>query len=151
MTKIYTEEFEYFEPLHLLNLAKNLYNDLNDDNIMNNIQSHIPKSTIIRTIVNRIYYAIFLYIRSWLIEKYDYKSSYGDHGLIPKFFKEEKPLNPYVINKNITSRFYLLKNNRQYCDYELNVHNKEKICGKWFDTELEDLFKDAEYIISMLK
>lgn len=69
-------EFEFFQPLDFLEFSNEIYGEYDSFNSM--------PSAVKRTVINRIYYSIFLYVREWLIQFDDYSSTIKDHSEIPK-------------------------------------------------------------------
>ena len=79
------EDFVNFESSHFLELAKLLYEDVNDSEY---------KYALERTIITRIYYVAFLFLREWMKkENYGYllKNNGKDHSIIPDFIYRECP------------------------------------------------------------
>ena len=109
---MYGDDFNSFEPINFFELSKELYMK------MNGLDSN--ESSIKRTIVSRLYYAAFLHAREWLILETDYESrGTGDHYHVPEFIMVHTSF-PMNIKINLKDRLTSLKNNRHYCDYELN-------------------------------
>ena len=115
---------------------------------MNSLDSN--ESSIKRTIVNRLYYAAFLHAREWLIVKADYESKgAGDYFHIPEFIINQTSFPPNV-RINIKDRLISLKNNRHYCDYNLNNDFYNYLPDR-YKFSLEDLFDFSDYMLRTLK
>lgn len=95
-------DFVNFESEHFLELAKLLYDDLNDSEY---------KSALERTIITRIYYSVFLFLREWMKEE-NYgsllKNNGEDHSIIPKVIYDYGPCD-YQTNHDIANNFKDLK------------------------------------------
>ena len=133
------DEFNNFQPIDFLNVAKELYSDLNEDN--QNI------SAIKRIIYGRIYYATFLFLREWLIKNEGYKS-YRDHENVPKAFVNKGPFGR-VRNKQISKNLKRLKKLRHQADYFITrplVGSEEY--KKWIPDNIDDAFDLAEDIFN---
>ena len=115
---------------------------------MNSLDSN--ESSIKRTIVNRLYYAAFLHAREWLILETDYESrGTGDHYHVPEFIMVHTSF-PMNIKINLKDRLTSLKNNRHYCDYELNNEFYSYLPDR-YKFSLDDLIDFSDYIIRTLK
>lgn len=133
------EEFDNFQPIDFLNVAKELYYNLNDENP--NI------SAIKRVIYGRIYYATFLFIREWLIENRDYVSN-NDHTNIPKAFISKGPFNR-VRNKQISKNLKRLKKLRHQADYFISQPSENSpLYEKWIPDDIDRAFDLAEDIFN---
>ena len=107
-------------------------------------------SSIQRTIVSRLYYAAFLHARSWLVLNENYEShSAGDHYFIPQFIMKSESLS-FKTRENIKNILISLKNNRHYCDYELNNEFYSYLPDR-YKFSLDDLIDFSDYIIRTLK
>ena len=139
---MYGDAFNSFEPINFFELSKELYMK------MNGLDSN--ESSIKRTIVSRLYYAAFLHAREWLILETDYESrGTGDHYHVPEFIMVHTSF-PMNIKINLKDRLTSLKNNRHYCDYELNNEFYSYLPDR-YKFSLDDLFDFSDYIIRTLK
>ena len=136
------EDFINFESKHYLELAKLLYNHINDTEY---------KSALERTIITRIYYAVFLFLREWM-KKENYgiylKNNGLDHAIIPNFIYDNGPCD-YQTNHDIANNFKDLKKLRQQCDYFLELPKKgTDESNKWINISTQDAILTAEFIIN---
>ena len=136
------EDFINFESKHYLELAKLLYNHINDTEY---------KSALERTIITRIYYAVFLFLREWM-KKENYgiylKNNELDHAIIPNFIYDNGPCD-YQTNHDIANNFKDLKKLRQQCDYFLELPKKgTDESNKWINISTQDAILTAEFIIN---
>lgn len=133
------DDFENFDPLDFLEFSKELY----DKNEIFKSNS----STLKRVMYGRIYYAVFLFVREWLISHSDYESN-KDHKNIPKALVNKGPSNK-LNNKQISLDFKRLQQLRIQADYFIEVPNENsKEYEKWFTDSVEDAFYRARDIIS---
>lgn len=136
------EDFDNFESKHYLELAKLLYGDLNDSEY---------KSALERTVITRIYYSVFLFLREWMKEEnkdYLLKNNGDDHKIIPDFIYKYGPHDPQT-NHDIANNFKDLKKLRRQCDYFLELPDKgTDDWNKWIRLSTRDAILTAEFIIN---
>ena len=114
---MYSEDFELFEPIHFLELSEELYDK------MDKLES--KSSAIKRTIVNRAYYAAFLYIRQWLINEGKFTSRGPiDHSEVPNAIIGNTPTWE-VFEKDLRDKLIGLGKNRRHCDYYFELPSFE--------------------------
>ena len=136
------EDFVNFESNHFLELAKLLYDDVNDSEY---------KSALERTIITRIYYAVFLFLREWMKEE-NYgcllKNNGEDHSIIPDFIYNNGPCDNQT-NHDIANNFKDLKRLRRQCDYFLELPSPgTDESKKWIRLSTRDAILTAEFIIN---
>lgn len=137
---MYSEDFELFEPVHFLELSEELYEKMSILDSKN--------SAIKRTIVNRAYYAAFLYIREWLISEKEYVSKGPiDHSKVPNEIIGNTPMFEFF-EKDLRDKLIGLGKNRRYCDYSFDLPSFEGKNGKYFKLELSDLIHNSRELIS---
>ena len=103
-----------FDPLLFKDLA---------DKLQNNIGVNSSSEEAMRTIINRLYYSIYLYIRDKLCEKHKYRSlceneidkhpSQGPHELVINSLK--------IKNYDASNKLYELFELRKVADYKMKV------------------------------
>ena len=139
---MYGDDFNSFKPVYFFELSNELYEK------MDALDSN--SSSIQRTIVSRLYYDAFLHARSWLVLNENYEShSAGDHYFIPQFIMKSESLS-FKTRENIKNMLISLKNNRHYCDYELNNEFYSYLPDR-YKFSLDDLIDFSDYIIRTLK
>lgn len=133
------DEFNNFQPIDFLNVAKDLYSNLNDDT---------PNSSAIKRIIyGRIYYATFLFIREWLIENEGYES-FKDHENVPKAFVNKGPFGR-VRNKQISKNLKRLKKLRHQADYFITKPLEgTALYRKWLPDDIDSAFELANDIFN---
>lgn len=135
-------DFVNFESEHFLELAKLLYDGLNDSEY---------KSALERTIITRIYYSVFLFLREWMKEEnYGHllKNEGKDHSIIPDFIYDNGPCD-YQTNHDIANNFKDLKKLRRQCDYYLELPPRgTDEWNKWIRLSTRDAILTAEFIIN---
>ena len=136
---MYSKDFEEFEPVHLLELAISLYNNLED----------IPakSSAIKRTIANRVYFASFLHLRRWFINNKNYESKGPlDHSYLPNEIIGNTPMfRPF--EKDLRDKIIILGKNRRVCDYEFKRPTFSNKNRRYYQHTLADLIEYSKEII----
>lgn len=109
------EEFNNFKPKDFLKFSQKLEEMIDD----------FPNdSSVTRTIISRIYYATFLYVREWSKTQLGYLSNpHKDHRQLPNFIEKKGPFSKYW-NREIAGFLRLLKTMRQQSDYDLKIPEK---------------------------
>lgn len=130
-------EFEFFQPIDFLKLAEEMYCDVDSFDSM--------PSAVKRTIISRIYYSTFLYVRGWLI-KHGYYSTKNDHTLIPDYINTNGLFSP-VDNKYISGELLRLKKLRHQADYYINRNDCLRYGEVWISDDIESAFEAANDII----
>ena len=139
---MYDENFKLFNSKDFLLLSCALH----EDN-----QLDCNYNAILRTIVSRMYYAVFLYAHEWLKENCKLEGSVVNHNEVIDYFKKHKPLDSYDANKGITERLFILKKNRVHCDYKSHIPTElDDPNQSWSVFTLKDLFCNATYIFKQL-
>lgn len=137
---MYSKDFESFEPVHFLELSKELYKKKDGFDT--------EPSALKRTIVSRIYYAAFLHVRLWFINNKNYKSKGGvDHYEIPNFILDNTPM-MRIFEKELKDKLIILGKNRKVCDYEFEIPPTKGKYAKFYAYSLEDLIKYSNDIIN---
>lgn len=134
-------EFEFFKPIDFLDFAKEI-----------NLKVYSFKSmpsAVKRTVISRIYYATFLFVREWLI-RHGYTSTKKDHSKIPEHIKTKGPFS-YEDNKNISQDLILLKRLRHQADYYINKNDCLRYGEIWDQNDINYAFKTSESILQKFK
>lgn len=134
---MYSDDFESFEPVNFLELSKKLYD--------NREEYTEYSSALKRTIVSRCYYAAFLHIRHWLISHGKYESTkVTDHMNVPNEIVGNIPTMEYVA-KNYKDMLITLKRNRQVCDYDFKLPDKN---NPQYNLNVEDVIRYSDKLIT---
>jgi hypothetical protein len=125
---------DYFEPIFFYHLAKELEKceTLNSD-----------FSAIERTIVDRIYYSVYLEYRDYLEKNYNFFPGDNVHERLGKFIIDNN-----IFNENSLTVFNKIKKLRTYrnkASYEIVVSqiDSEKM-------SFQDIFNDSEFLFNQI-
>lgn len=106
-------------------------------------------SAVKRTVINRIYYSTFLYVRDWLIG-HGYYSTKNDHTQIPDYISTQGPFSP-VDNQYISTELLRLKKLRHQADYYITRNDCLRYGEQWISDDIESAFQSANDIIQNFK
>lgn len=134
-------EFEFFQPIDFLDLANESY--------LKVYSFDSTPSAVKRTVMSRIYYATFLFVREWLIRK-GYSSTKNDHTLIPEYISRNGPFS-HAENQNISSELRRLKKLRHQADYYINRNDCSRYGEYWINDDIDSAFEAARHIFQKFK
>lgn len=134
-------EFEFFQPIDFLKLSQEMYDKADLFNSM--------PSAVKRTIISRIYYSTFLYVRNWLI-RHGYNSTKEDHTEIPNYISTNGPFST-IDNRYISLELVRLKKLRHQADYYITLNDCLKYGDEWISDDIESAFESAHEIIEKFK
>lgn len=130
-------EFDFFQPIDFLKLSEEMYSNADSFKSM--------PSAVKRTVISRIYYSTFLYVRDWLI-RHGYHSTKKDHTEIPHYIGTKGPFSP-VDNQYISGELLRLKKLRHQADYYIIRNDCSKYREEWISDDIESAFEAANDII----
>ena len=131
-------EFEFFQPADFLTLSQELYDK------ENSLKS--PSSAIKRTVISRIYYSTFLFVRNWLIN-HGYHSTKRDHTEIPDYIRINGPFSP-MDNYFVSNELLRLKKLRHQADYYISRNDCLRYGEVWISDDIPSAFQAARDIIA---
>ena len=134
-------EFEFFQPIDFLKLSEEMYSDVDSFKSM--------PSAVKRTVISRIYYSTFLYVRDWLI-RHGYSSTKNDHTQIPDYISTQWPFSP-IDNQYISTELLRLKKLRHQADYYIIRNDCLRYGEQWISDDVESTFQTANDIILKFK